>query len=359
MQAAVYEGKEQLVVREVPEPVPGPGEVLLAIEACCVCGTDLRTWRHGDAKITPPRILGHEFCGRVVESRAHVPQAGTLPSAGGAAGVAVGDRVVMYIVLPCGQCPYCAIGRENLCERRTTMAYHHDGAFAPLMRVPAAAVAGGHLFRVEGEIPSEQMALAEPLGCVLNAHGRLGIGPDDTVAVIGAGPIGVMHAVVARLYGARKVLLLDTSELRLRRSEPFDLDARLVVDGDGGHQTAVRELTGGFGPSVVIVACSAAAAQADALEMAGKAARVLFFGGLPKSNPTALLNTNHLHYKELVLTGSYSEKRSDFEAAFTLLQSGRFPADQIITHTLPLGRVVEAFPLMESGEALKVCVKPA
>jgi L-iditol 2-dehydrogenase len=347
MKAAVYHGKEQLVIYDVPEPVVGAGEVLLAIEACCVCGTDLRTFRHGDAKITPPRILGHEFCGRVVESRAD-----------GAAGVAVGDRVVMYIVLPCGRCPYCAIGRENLCERRTTMAYHHDGAFAPLMKVPAAAVAAGHLFRVEGEIPSEQMALAEPLGCVLNAHGRLGIGPDDTVAVIGAGPIGVMHAVVARLHGARAVFLLDTSEQRLRRSEPFDLDARIVVDAGGSHRAALQELTGGFGPSVVIVACSAAEAQADALEMAGKAARVLFFGGLPKSNPTALLNTNHLHYKELALTGSYSEKRTDFEAAFTLLQSGRFPADRIITHVLPLDRVTDAFPLMESGEALKVCVKP-
>jgi L-iditol 2-dehydrogenase len=131
-----------------------------------------------------------------------------------------------------------------------------------------------------------------------------------------------------------------------------------VVDPAGGHHAAVQERTDGFGPSVVIVACSAAAAQADALEIAGKAARVLFFGGLPKSNPSALLNTNHLHYKELVLTGSYSEKRSDFEAAFTLLQSGRFPASQIITHTLPLDRVTDAFPLMESGKALKVCIDP-
>jgi L-iditol 2-dehydrogenase len=347
MKAAVYEGKERLIVREVPEPVLEAGEVLLAIDACCVCGTDLRTFRHGDAKITPPRVLGHEFCGRVVESRAD-----------DAASAAVGDRVVMYIVLPCGSCRYCGIGRENLCERRTTMAYHHDGAFAPYMKVPAAAVAAGHLFQVEGDIAAEQMALAEPLGCVLNAHGRLGIGPEDTVAVIGAGPIGVMHAVVARLHAARSVFLLDTSAGRQQRSAPFDLDARIEVDAGGGHRAAVRELNGGFGPSVVIVACSAAAAQADALEMAGKAAHVLFFGGLPKSHPTALLNTNHLHYKELVLTGSYSEKRSDFEAACALLQSGRFPADRIITHTLPLNRIAEAFPLMESGEALKVCIDP-
>jgi L-iditol 2-dehydrogenase len=109
---------------------------------------------------------------------------------------------------------------------------------------------------------------------------------------------------------------------------------------------------------VVIVACSHAQAQADALEMAGKGGRVEFFGGLPKSAPTAVLNTNHLHYKELLVTGSYSEKMSDFQASQSLIQSGRFPADRIITHTLPLDRIEESFPLMESGEALKVCITP-
>ena len=120
----------------------------------------------------------------------------------------------------------------------------------------------------------------------------------------------------------------------------------------------MKELTGGLGPSVVIVACSNAHAQADALEIAGKGGRVEFFGGLPKSAPTAVLNTNHLHYKEIIVSGSYSEKMSDFQASQALIQSGRFPADKIITHTLPLDRLTEAFPLMESGLALKVCIEP-
>lgn len=347
MKAAVYQGKEQIVVREVPDPVLDEGEVLLQIEACCVCGTDLRTYRHGDPTIVPPRILGHEFCGRVIESRADVN-----------ANVRVGDRVVMYIVLPCGTCRYCRLGRPNLCDSRTTMAYQHDGAFAPYMKVPARAVSGGHLLKVTSDIPSEQMGLAEPLGCVINAHGRLGIGLRDIVAVIGAGPIGLMHAVLSRLEGARQVLLLDTSERRLRQAEAFDLDARILVCSDGSHREAVNEWTEGEGPSVVIVACSSAPAQADALEMAGKAARVEFFGGLPKSAPTALLNTNHLHYKELILSGSFSEKPSDFAAACALIQSGRFPADRIITHRLPLEAITQAFPLMEAGEALKVCIGP-
>jgi L-iditol 2-dehydrogenase len=346
MQAAVYLGREQLVVQHVQEPSPGDGEVLLKILACSVCGTDLRTYRHGDKKIIPPRILGHEFCATVVESTA------------ADANVKVGDRVVMYIVIVDGRDRYVEMGRENLTAHRTTISYHHDGAFAPLMKVPAAAVRQGNLFKVTSDIPDDQMSLAEPLGCCMNAHSRLGIGLKDTVAVIGAGPIGIMHACLARLQGAQRVLVLDNNPARLEMSKQFDIDAAILATPDGAHRDEVQSLTDGFGPDVVIVAVSAAAAQNDALEMAAKAGRVNFFAGLPKSNPIAPLDVNHIHYKELVISGSYSEKKSDFQAAFSLLHSGRFPADRIITHHLPLQRITEAFPLMETGDALKVCILP-
>ena len=346
MHAAVYLGKEQLPVREVPEPSLAEGEMLLAIEACSVCGTDLRTYRHGDHKIIPPRILGHEFCGRVIESRA--------PDSP----VKIGDRVVMYIVIVSGTDRYVEMGRENLTQHRTTMSYHHDGAFAPRMKVPARAVQQGNLFPVTSDISSEIMSLAEPLGCCMNAHSRLRIGLKDTVAVLGAGPIGLMHAALARLQGAQKVVVLDNNPARLEMARGFDLDATVLVRPDGSHRDEVRKLTGGWGPDVVVVAVSSAAAQNDALELAAKAGRVNFFAGLPKSNPIAPLDVNQIHYKELEVSGSYSERKSDFQAAFALLHSGRFPAEKTITHRLPLARISEAFPLMESGAALKVCILP-
>jgi L-iditol 2-dehydrogenase len=346
MKAAVYQGKEQVVVTDVPEPVLEDGEVLIAVEACCICGTDLRTWRHGDKKIVPPRILGHEFCGQVVESRAPEGK------------VRVGDRVVMYIVILHGTDRYTEMGRANLSSHRTTMSYHHDGAFAPLMRVPAAAVRQGNLFPVTSAIPSEQMSLAEPLGCVMNAHSRLGVGLKDTVAVIGAGPIGIMHALVARLQGAQKVYILDNNPSRLEMAGRFDLDGTVLVETGGGHREEILNLTEGRGADVTIVAVSSAAAQNDALDIAAKAGRVNFFAGLPKSSPMAALDVNHIHYKELVVSGSYSEKKSDFQAAFALLHTGRFPADKIITHRFPLAGILEGFHLMETGEALKVCLKP-
>jgi len=346
MKAAVYLGKEQLPILDVAEPVLAEGEVLLEIDACSVCGTDLRTYRHGDKKIIPPRILGHEFCGRVIDSRAAT------------ANVQIGDRVVMYIVLVHGNDRYVEMGRENLTQERTTMSYHHDGAFAPRMKVPALAVRKGNLFKITSNISSDVMSLAEPLGCCLNAHSRLGIGLKDTVAVIGAGPIGLMHAALARLQGAQKVFVLDNNPARLELAKRFDLDGTVLVNPNGAHRDEVRALTDGWGPDVVIVAVSSAAAQNDALELVARAGRVNIFAGLPKSNPIAPLDVNQIHYKELEISGSYSEKKSDFQAAFALLHSGRFPADRIITHYLPLERLREAFPLMESGEALKVCIRP-
>jgi L-iditol 2-dehydrogenase len=344
MQAAVFLGNDNVEVQDVPTPTLEMGEVLLEVDACSVCGTDLRTYHHGHKNIVPPRILGHEFAGRVVESRA--------PDAH----VKVGDRVVMYIVLACGRCRYCQAGRANLCETRTTMSYHLDGAFARYIKVPARGVP--QLYRVNGDVPQDQMSLAEPLGCVINAYSRTRVGLKDTVAVIGAGPIGVMHALVSRAQGAQKVFMLDVSENRLEMARRFEIDDAILVTRDGAHLERIRELTDGLGPSVTVVAVSAAQACADALTMAAKGGRINFFAGLPKTNPIANLDLNHVHYKELEISGAYSENAHDFQAAKALIEGGRFPADRIITHHLPLSRINEAWGLMESGEALKVTILP-
>ena len=346
MKAAVYYGKEDIRVEEVKEPSLENDEMLVKIDACSVCGTDLRTFRNGDKKIEAGRVLGHEFCGTVIESRNAESK------------IKVGDRIVMYIVLSCGQCKYCRAGRENLCVSRTTMSYHYDGGFAPLVKIPEKAIKRNSLFKVTTEQSSEQMSLAEPLGCVTNAHDHLHIGLKDKVAVIGSGPIGAMHAVLARLQGAQSVYMIDVNQKRLDMMNRFDINGTILSTKENAHYEEALKVTEGDGFDVVIVAVSNSFAQADALEIAGKGARVEFFGGLPKSNPTAVLNTNHLHYKELIVSGSYSEKISDFQAAYHLIQSGRFPADKFITHVLPINRIHDAFTMMESGEALKVCINP-
>jgi L-iditol 2-dehydrogenase len=344
MQAAIFQGIENIVVQDHPMPTLEEGEVLLEIEACSVCGTDMRTFHHGHKNIVPPRILGHEFCGKVVDSRAKN------------APVQIGDRALMYIVMACGQCKHCRSGRSNLCDTRTTMAYHHDGGFAQYMKVPAKGVS--QLYKVESDRSSVELSLAEPLGCVINAYSRTKVGLKDTVVVFGAGPIGIMHALVSRAQGAQKVVMLDVNPARLESAKQFGVDAAVLVTPEGTHLEQVRDLTNGEGPSVVVVAVSVASACTDALAMAGKGAKVNFFAGLPKTNPTASLDLNHVHYKELEISGSFSENAHDFQAAKALIESGRFPAQKIVTHQLPLSRINEAWGLMQRGESLKVAILP-
>jgi L-iditol 2-dehydrogenase len=351
MKAAVYlGGAKNIQVQTVPDPVLREGEALLRIGACNVCGVDMRTWTHGDAKIAPPRILGHELAGTVEELGGQAARE--------TAGVAVGDRVVMYPVLACGACAYCRRGRANLCDTRTTMSYQHDGAFAELMVVPRAAVGNGQLIRIPDHVSFEEAALGEPLGCTLHAHSRLGIGIKDSVVVIGAGPIGLLHALVSRIEGATHVCLMDVSVDRLELARRFGLDSYVQVTEDGAHIKAAQALSDGLGPEVVIVACAASQAQADALEMAAKGARIEFFGGLPKSNPFAHLNTNLIHYRELEVTGSFSENIDDFKAALRLVNSGKFPAGEIVTHRFPLEEMLSALELIQAGKTIKVSIQP-
>jgi L-iditol 2-dehydrogenase len=344
MKAAIFLGNQNIVVKDHPMPSLEEGELLLEIEACSVCGTDMRTFDHGHKNIVPPRILGHEFCGRVVESRAKD------------APVQLGDRALMYIVMACGQCRHCRAGRSNLCDNRSTMAYHHDGGFAQYMKVPAIGVR--QLYQVQSERSSAELSLAEPLGCVINAYSRTRVGLKDTAVVFGAGPIGIMHALVLRAQGAQKVLMLDVNPARLESAKQFGVDATVLVTPQGTHLEQVRDLTDGDGPSVVVVAVSVASACADALAMAGKGARINFFAGLPKTNPSASLDLNQIHYKELEISGSFSENAHDFQAAIALIESGRFPAEKIITHQLPLSKINQAWGLMQRGEALKVTILP-
>jgi L-iditol 2-dehydrogenase len=347
MKAAVYlGGAKNIKIQDVPKPVLKDGEILMKVGAANLCGVDSRTYNHGDKKIEPPRILGHEFAGTVVEINHKDP------------GVALGDRITAYVVLPCGTCIYCKRGRANLCDTRTTISYQHDGAFAEYIAIPKQAVDNRHLFKIPDHVSFEEAALSEPLATVLNSHGKLEIGIKDTVVVLGAGPIGILHSLVSKIEGSNHVCIMDISEKRLKLAEQFGLDSYIQVKEDGSHVDAAKAMNDGLGPDVVIVANTAAASQVDALEMAGKGARVEFFGGLPKSNPFATLNTNLIHYREIVVSGSFSSKIEDFRNAMKLITSGLLPAKEIITHRFNLDDMLKAFDVIPTGEAIKVSIQP-
>ena len=345
MQAVVYHGPRD--VRAGREPVPGcgPGEVRVRVDACAVCGTDLKTYLHGNPRIRPPMIIGHEFTGLV----------GDVGE--GADGLAPGDRVVMATSIACGRCRYCAAGWTNLCTDLTPMGFAYPGGMAEFVTIPARAVAGGHVVRVPEGVPAAHAALAEPLSCTVNACENAGIGAGDVVLVVGAGPMGIMNGCMARQFGAGRVLLAEIHPDRLRLAEAFGFD-RLINSAEDDLAAVVRDETSGLGADVVIVAAPAAEPQQQAVHLVRKRGTVCLFASLPKDASTLRLDSRAIHYGELRVVGSSDSTPRHVERAVALIAGGALPADRLVTHTLALDGIGEAYQRMQRGETLRVVLKP-
>jgi L-iditol 2-dehydrogenase len=344
MKAAVFHGPGDLRVAEMPRPQVGDAEVLLQIGACALCGSDVRTFRHGARNINRPVVLGHELSGTIVEIGAAV------------SGYRTGQRVAVAPAIPCGDCVYCRRGVETMCERLRSIGYEFDGGLAEFMAVPASAVRAGCVNPVPDAVPFAEAAIAEPLACIINAQELLSVGEGDTVAVIGAGPVGCLHAGLARVRGASAVVLVDMRAERLKIAEAF---ADLTIDASREDVHArVLETTHGLGASVVIVAAPSHRAQEQAIFLAARRGRINFFGGLPKADPIISLDANAVHYRELTIVGSYGSRPDHNRQALRLVAGGRLPIRSLIGLELPLDRVMEGLLAVEQGRVMKVVVRP-
>ena len=342
IRAVVYRAPGDVRVEEIPAPACGEGEIRLAVDACAVCGSDLKAFRHGNPRIRPPMVMGHEFTG-VVET----PGDGFAP----------GDRVVMATSVSCGECLSCRRGWVNLCARLAPMGFSFPGGMAEAVTIPALALRRGHVVRVPPGIPAVHAALAEPVSCAVNACETCGIGPGDAVVVVGAGPMGLINACVARAFGAGKVILAEVNERRLRQGADFGLDLRV----DPARQdlaAVVRDETGGAGADAVIVTAPAARPQEEALELARKRGTVCLFASLPQGSEKISLDSRKIHYGELRVTGSSDSTPAHVKRALELIERGAVPADRLASHRMRLDDVHEAFKLMERGEALRVVLEP-
>lgn len=350
MQAAVLHGVEDIRIEEVPRPDCPDDGLLLKVVACGICGTDARTYFNGDERARPPWILGHEVAGVVAE----VGKAARQET-----DVREGDRVHVISTLACGHCEYCRMGMENLCVERGLLGYRpHPGGYAEYM--PIARVALRNVMKLPEDLPFEHATLIDPFSDALNGVERLQVELGDTVVVIGAGPIGTLQAQVARARGALQVILVEINEQRLARSRSILGDDRMVYfsPGKGDAVDAVLNATQGRGAERIIVACSSGQAQEDALRMAKKRARIVYFGGLPKGRPTIQFASNYLHYGEIEVTGAYASTYKQQHQALAMIHSGAIEADKYITHILPLPEIAKGFGYIRRGESLKVVVKP-
>jgi L-iditol 2-dehydrogenase len=347
MHALVYEGPERLRLEERPDPVPESGGALVRVLACGVCGTDLRIAK-GAHRAYPDgtrRVPGHEIAGEVV---ALGP---------GADGVAIGDRVFVAPNLGCGHCPACRAGRVNLCANAAAFGITFDGAFAQMMLVPATALQQGNLLPVPADADPAAVAVVEPLACVLRGQRAVGLREGDRVLICGAGPIGLLHVMLARAAGARQVLVSEPHEVR--RAEAIEFGADLGIDPIAEDLRArVLDATEGLGADVVITAVPVPAVQEQAPSLAAVGGRINFFGGLPRDAATIPIDSNLVHYRELHLTGTTANDVEDCRRALELAVSGQVDLARLVTARFPLDQAHEAFAAAGSGRELKVVIEP-
>ena len=345
MKAAVYQGIGKMTIEDIAKPEVEPGTLLLKIKACAICGGDLRTFRHGHAAIKPPIVLGHEIAAEIVEVAPDVQ------------GYSVGERVIIAPGIGCGGCSYCLSGWQNMCYTRKTIAHHYNGGFAEYMLVPAGAIRAGNINRIPAEVTYLEASLAEPLACVLNAQEVLNIGLGDSVAVIGAGPIGLMHAEVARGRGAGKVFLINRSAKRLEEAKTFGFDAYIDLSSTDGVK-AVMDLTNGLGANVVIVTAGTAEAQLMGISMASKMGKVCLFAGLPKDQPKIEMDANFVHYRQIAVYGAFSSAPRHNALALEMIRSGKVSAKKILTHLVSLDKIKEGMDFVSGRAGLRVTVSP-
>ena len=346
MKVARFYAPGDVRLEDAPEPVAGPKEVKIRVRACSTCGTDLKIFRNGHPNMTPPAVMGHEIAGEVVEVGSEV------------SGWAAGDRVQVIAAVPCGECRQCLRGRMSICENQTSVGFQYPGGFAEYLIVPHEVLKVNGLNRIPDGIGFDEASVTEPLACVINGQRLAGVGEGDVVVVIGAGPIGCLHVRLARGNGARKVFLADLSLDRLKLSaDRVNPDAII----DASAQDVVEEvlrLTDGEGADVVITAAAAGAPQEQALRMVARGGRISFFGGLPKDKPTITVDSNLVHYRELMIVGANGSSPEDNREALRMIASGTVPVKDLITHHIPLDRVLEGFDIVASGSAIKVTVEP-
>jgi L-iditol 2-dehydrogenase len=345
MLGAVLLGPDQLELREVPDPSPGPGEVLVRVGANTICGTDLRLLRgEKTSGVELPVILGHESAGRVAEVGPRV------------FGYEVGAPVAVAPVIPCRRCWECRHDLENLCANARILGYAIDGGMAEYLLVPAEAVTAGCLFTAHQDLPPEQLALAEPLACVVNGQRWSTVEVDDLVLVMGAGPIGLFHLQLARLAGARAVIVSEPSAAR--RAQAERLGATVAVDPAAQDLAeVVRELSEGVGVDSSVVCVGVPELVNQAVELSRSGGRVNVFAGLTGAGWVEVA-ASRIHYRQVRLTGSANSRRSDFETALRLIESGRVETASMVTHRFPLAAVHEAVATVGTGEAVKVAVLP-
>jgi len=352
MKAVVFlkEGKSNIL--EVKVPKINKNEMLLKVSSCGICGTDIKLEAGRSGKIDKkgkkrsmnyPMIIGHEFSGTIVEIGDNV------------SGYKIGDRVNVMPNLPCGKCYYCQIGHHELCDDEKVIGYDYNGAFAEYVVIPERAIRLNGINKLSDKVTFEEATLIEPVAVSINCQYLSNVSLGDVVLFIGAGPIGCIGIRLAKINGAKKVIVAEISEYRLEFAKKFDVDICINSTQEDIVKRVLDE-TDGKGVDKIIICCSSGEMFEKSLLMIKKMGEINFFASMPKNNSYITLDANLVHYKEVKITGTYNSTPLQNNLAYKLIERRAIDVKKLITHRFSLSDYYKAIDTAKSGEGMKVIV---
>lgn len=350
MRAVVYRGINDMRIETVPVPTIGPGELLVRIATCGICGTDLKKIHYGSH--SAPRIFGHEMSGTIVAMGE------------GVANYRLGERVVVHHHVPCNQCYYCRKGTPAQCPlyKKTGVTAGFEpsgGGFAEYIRVMSFVVTNGGVVRIPDGVPFEQAAFVEPVNTVLKGVKMLNLASDDTVLVIGQGPIGLMHAALASRTGA-KVLTSDLYPERHAIAARFGLKHPIHAGQENVIERVLAE-TEGRGADAVILAVGGNALIKTAMDACRPGGKVMLFAQTQHGEAT--FDPGAVCMDEKTLMGSYSSSFGILDEVTSLVFDGYrkgFDLTQLISHRFPQEQAVVAIEIAShpKADSMKIMIEP-
>jgi len=347
MKALIMNEERKLVLADRPMPAETDDNLIVRVRSASICGTDMRTFLQGSTKIDVPRILGHEFAGDIVY----------VSEFAKSKGFQVGDRVTAAPAIGCGECWPCKTGHTNMCDHLKTLGFQYDGVFAEYVAIPKQAIVMDNVIKLPDSISYDSATLIEPAGCAYNGQSYMHVQKGDNVVIYGSGMIGCIHAELALISGAAKVMICEPVEKRGRIAEA-KVPGTIWIDN--GKKNAVEEvmaLTDGVGANVVITATSYAPVQKEAQDMAAKMGRICLFGGLAGES-TGYIDSNKIHYKELQVCGVHATSAKYMREVMALLESGKLDSAKYIERHVSLDQILDGFAAIRDENVMKVVVHP-
>ncbi|MBN1932427.1 MAG: alcohol dehydrogenase catalytic domain-containing protein [Desulfobacterales bacterium] len=342
MKAAVLTDTQNLEIRKIPIPACPPNGVLVQVKACGICTADVKMVAEGHRALIYPRILGHEIAGVIAESRTDQ--------------YSPGERVQIAPGLRCGNCDPCGRNADHQCLKREIFGFTRDGGFTNFLAVPLQGPMRGALNRLPATVSAEEATLAEPIACCLNAQYKVAVKEGDSVLIVGAGTLGLLHLLIARLKGAGKIFVSEVHEYRRKMAREFGANEVFNPENVDLFQ-CIMDATHGSGVDIIIFACSQVGIENTFLRMSAPGGRISVFSGISNRFSNIRLDLNFIHYHELTITGAYGCTAAQNAEAIGWLASGKLPIKRFITQRVGLEEVAAGLEYTAGKKGLKSIIK--